>query len=142
MRGKIAVPLPNRFWPKLEWQSNGCWKWTGFLRPDGYGHIRVKKDGEWTWEQAHRVSFRLIKGEIPKGMQLDHLCRNPWCCHPYHLEIVTPKENVKRSRKPLSPTCGKGHVFDASNTYIRRDKGTRMCMKCHNLAQNKRYSKK
>lgn len=29
-------------------------------------------------------------------MQLDHLCRNPACCNPSHLEPVTPKENTRR----------------------------------------------
>ena len=45
---------------------------------------------------AHRAIYEWKRGPIPDGMKLDHLCRNPSCVNPDHLEIVTQCENVRR----------------------------------------------
>lgn len=37
-------------------------------------------------------------GAIPTNMDLDHLCRNPICVNPDHLEPVTHLENVRRGK--------------------------------------------
>lgn len=36
------------------------------------------------------------KGEIPHGLEIDHLCNKPTCCNPDHLEAVTRAENERR----------------------------------------------
>lgn len=40
--------------------------------------------------------FQLYKRFIPNDMEIDHLCRNPGCCNPDHLELVTHAENNRR----------------------------------------------
>lgn len=45
---------------------------------------------------AHRVTYTLLRGRIPEGMELDHLCRNTTCVNPWHLEPVTGEENKRR----------------------------------------------
>jgi hypothetical protein len=35
-------------------------------------------------------------GSIPENLELDHLCRNPACVRPDHLEPVTHLENLRR----------------------------------------------
>lgn len=45
---------------------------------------------------AHRVSYELFVGELPRGMTLDHLCMVKQCVNPGHLEPVTVYENSKR----------------------------------------------
>jgi hypothetical protein len=74
--------------------SSPCWIWQLKIhKVSGYGIVRVagrdKLAHRWSYEQQH--------GEIPDGMQLDHLCRQRDCINPYHLEPVTPMENTRRS---------------------------------------------
>lgn len=91
------LPLDVRFWSKVDQLTSpeGCWPWLGHRMPRGYGQVRV---GTTHW-LAHRVAYTLTFGPIPKGMVLDHLCRNTWCVNPDHLEVVTQRENLRRSRE-------------------------------------------
>ena len=35
--------VTERFWNKVEFQKNGCWVWTGYIKPDiGYGVKYIK----------------------------------------------------------------------------------------------------
>jgi hypothetical protein len=71
-----------------------CWTWIRSKDSHGYGAIR--RDGKAY--RAHRYFYEMHRGAIPEGMQLDHLCRNPDCVNPDHLEPVTNRENVLRGR--------------------------------------------
>jgi hypothetical protein len=73
--------------------ASGCHEWTGAAVQRGYGVLTVGGQG-WL---AHRLSWVLHNGPVPDGLELDHLCRNPRCVKPDHLEPVTPAENVRRS---------------------------------------------
>ncbi len=42
--------------------------------------------------------YREKYGDIPAGMDLDHLCRNESCVNPDHLELVTHAKNCRRGR--------------------------------------------
>lgn len=68
-------------------QENGCWIWTGCIN-------KVTKYGHTHNESAHRVIWKLIYGNIPKGMQILHHCDNPPCVNPYHLFLGTAKDNM------------------------------------------------
>jgi hypothetical protein len=37
-----------------------------------------------------------LRGPIPGGLVIDHLCRNPRCVNPGHMEPVSQAENVRR----------------------------------------------
>lgn len=77
----------------------------------------------------------MLIGPIADGMTLDHLCRNPACVNPAHLEPVSQRENNLRA--PTSVTsinsakthCKHGHPYDAANTY-HMPGGGRDCRKC------------
>lgn len=110
--------------------ATGCHNWTGAKDSNGYGHAQVQKQ----WVAAHRWFYARAKGEIPGGLVIDHLCRNPACCNPDHLEAVTQRENIARGFSPTSSNAAKvhclhGHPFTEANTYRRPD-GTRDCRAC------------
>lgn len=46
---------------------------------------------------AHRWSYEIFKGEIPKGLWVLHSCDNPSCINPAHLRVGTPSENTKEA---------------------------------------------
>jgi hypothetical protein len=64
------------------------WWWTGWRSPAGYG----KLGSRW----AHRLAHELLVGPIPEGWVVDHLCREPSCVNPEHLQAVTTTENWER----------------------------------------------
>ena len=81
-----------RFWAKVNKNAaSGCWEWLAHLHK-GYGQFGVKR----VIKYAHRVSYELLKGPIPAGLEIDHLCKNPKCVNPNHLEPVTRQENLSR----------------------------------------------
>lgn len=92
--------------------------------------------------RAHRLSYRLWKGEIAEGLVLDHLCRITGCINPAHLEAVTDKVNILRGIGPTARNaqkthCLRGHPFDAKNTHInpRGDRVCRICARAIRAAQ-------
>jgi hypothetical protein len=71
-----------------------CWEWTGSLMTDGYG----QKCHGGRYVAAHRLVYEALVGPVPEGLELDHLCGNPSCVNPDHLEPVTHQENMRRGR--------------------------------------------
>lgn len=140
----------QRIAERITIDENGCWIWNGAKIPAGYGHIRIKGRDKYT----HIVMFELTKGDIPAGLELDHLCRNRACCNPEHLEAVTHKVNInrgsrnhgKRFRKIILvngipvPICKNGHLLTPDNV-ISENRGTKTrCLICRR--KSKRESAK
>lgn len=109
--------------------TTNCINWLG-CKQRGYG--RFGQDGQM--HQAHRFAFEALIGPVPKGMVLDHLCRNRACMNPAHLEPVTMRENTLRGEGPSAIAarrshCAAGHLLNAENTYLRKS-GARECWVC------------
>lgn len=138
---RATQPSEDRFWAKVDKEGHaGCWIWTG-ARLSGYGMFW--EDGRT--RRAHRFAYELLVGGIPEGLVLDHLCRNPECVNPGHLEPVTQRENTMRGEgfAPVNAAkthCKHGHSLTEDNVYRRRD-GRRMCRPCQ-LAAVKRRSER
>lgn len=119
----------------------GGWGWGGFVDRKGYGRMSVTlANGKRTTVGAHQVSYMLHRGDVPEGLELDHLCRNPLCSNPLHLEAVTHVENVRRGRiargadhyQAQKTHCVNGHPFDEANTL--RTGRRRHCRACQRAA--------
>ncbi len=107
--------------------------------PSGYGEVR--NNGKI--RRAHIVSYEQNIGQVPKGMDLDHLCRIRSCVNPMHLEPVSRLVNLSRSPHRILyrfqdaaaavTHCPLGHPYDAENTYMDK-RGCRGCKKCRQAA--------
>jgi hypothetical protein len=139
-----ARPIADRFWEKVNKDSqrtfNGtqCWEWLAST-DKGYGQFGI---GHGRNVSAHRLAYELVRGAIPDGLTLDHLCRNTICVNPDHLEPVTMAVNVLRGDSPPSQNarrthCKRGHPFNEENTCISH-KGRRTCRVCRRMAKRKK----
>ena len=128
----------DRFWRYVAPDADThCWAWTGAIRPDGYGYFWPGSGSRY----AHRFAYKLLVGNIPRNLELDHLCRNRGCVNPGHLEPVSRLINIHRS--PIAPSainarkthCKRGHAFVGDNI-IWLDAGRRRnCRECRRLRQ-------
>lgn len=122
----------KRFQAKFDVSGSGCWLWHAPLDKDGYGVFYLRRRAR----RAHRVGWFLLNGPIPKGMVVNHICKQRSCVNPQHLTLVTVRENaLQDSESPAAINarkthCPKGHGFD------RRYGGQRYCSTCE--AEKKR----
>lgn len=118
---------------------SGCWLWIGGLSSDGYGSFSVQR----RHIKAHKFAYLERFGEVPAGLELDHLCRIRCCVNPDHLEPVTHRENVARgnsvSALNASKThCPRGHSYSIATRGIMR----RVCLICEREANRRCYARR
>lgn len=111
------------FWSKVSIPDNqaDCWVWTATTSHNGYGRYWIAP----RWVSAHRYAHEALKGPIPEGLQMRHLCHNRLCCNPMHLVPGTAKENAQDSidagRFTRGETHGNSKLTDASIIAIRQN---------------------
>jgi len=142
MRKRQTKPLLERLLAKRSIDPvTGCWNFQG-TKPNGYGQITLGRRGEGI-ALTHVVAYRAFVGDIPEGLELDHLCRNPACFNPSHLEPVTHQVNIQRGDWPhkggmamaairrAQTHCLRGHEFTEDNTRVYD--GRRWCKSCDKI---------
>lgn len=141
-----TMPAADRIASCIEVLDNGCWQWTGFITPEGYGALGYKGKRNVL---AHRAVYEEFVGPIPNGLTLDHTCHTDntacpgafqcphrSCVNPDHLEPVTSAVNVQRGNNTRKTACVHGHDYTPENTYRGRN-GTsaRRCVKCYTIRE-------
>lgn len=122
--------------------ATGCWIWQRATNGKGYGQFTLM--GRTVL--AHRAAYFLLVGEVPDGLDLDHLCRQRGCVNPSHLEPVTNRENALRGEGPTAKNaakthCLRGHALTPDNlvpSEIKR--GYRICRDCAHTRAKARYA--
>lgn len=117
----IALLSP-KFWSKVAvGDPSNCWIWA---RGEGREGLRALLHGGRLTEPAHRFAYLSVRSRIPKGLELDRLCRNPICVNPEHLEPVTGRENTLRGEGPATVSARKTRTrasgLDTAAAGIRR----------------------
>ena len=120
----------ERFLEKIDF-GTGCWEWMA-ARRTGYGAFAVPPKRVLP---AHRFAYELMRGPIPDGLVIDHLCRNRGCVNPWHLEVVTNRVNILRGtgwsgRHARVTHCPKGHEYTEVNIIWRSGGRRRNCRTC------------
>lgn len=115
--------------------ATGCWLWTAYTHPTGYGRIAI---GGGHTRNAHQVAYQLLVGPVADGLELDHLCRVRRCINPAHLEPVTHQINVIRGAIGMKTHCPYGHAYTTANTYRSPSRGARECRTCQRRREQAR----
>ena len=126
-----------RFSKKYRLNKKGCWVWFGAKNNEGYGCFRWNNH----WGLAHRFSYEQVKGKIPTGLEIDHLCRNRRCVRPHHLEAVTHQVNALRGESlsaihAKKKVCPRGHRY----TFLQeKHRLKRICKTCRRYNERAKY---
>lgn len=100
--------------------ESGCWIWEKGVDKDGYGNFSTKARETI---RAHRISYFIYKGEIPKGKMVLHTCDTPSCVNPNHLYIGDNYDNMRDRSvrgRGVFHTNEKHPACKFSNTEIKR----------------------
>lgn len=136
----VSRPAEERFLEKIEIAPTGCWIWTAATNRHGYGMFNPGRSTGRRWRAAHIWAYEHFIGTVPDGLELDHLCRNPRCANPNHLEPVSHAVNIRRGitvqrnreRFAAQTHCKNGHPFSGENLLMSG--GIRICRTCKRAA--------
>ena len=132
--------VTSDLWIRKVERDGDCIVWTGPLKGDGYGQVRL--NGHKVY--VHRVSWVAANDrDLRPGYTVDHVaargCRSRACVNPEHLDEVTMRENARRA--PVAVTtihaakthCAQGHPLAGPDANLVRAQlaiGKRTCRVC------------
>uniref|UniRef100_A0A6M3IM37 Putative homing endonuclease n=1 Tax=viral metagenome TaxID=1070528 RepID=A0A6M3IM37_9ZZZZ len=106
----------ERFWSNVDKEGpNSCWIWKGSVNSMGHGQMLFMRRNI----TAHRVSWIINVGPIPKRKCILHHCDNRLCVNPAHLYVGTQSDN-NRDRAHRNPTGQGGRFTKVPDIEIER----------------------
>ena len=141
-RVTLTTEAVARFWSYIN-KTPTCWLWTGVPNDQGYGQLRIDNIKVY----GHRLAYHLMRGPIPAGMQVDHICRVRHCVNPDHLEVVSHRTNTLRGISPHAVNkrkthCDHGHEYTPANTLWMGRPIRRRCRECRRIRDAARGPRK
>lgn len=97
--------------------ETGCWIWLGKRTARGYGPYGRYYD---TFKGAvpHPSDEERAEGQWMRNHR-DHLCKTTACVNPYHLQVVRPSVNHRRSLNCNHPEANLFDVFGALSLHVK-----------------------
>ncbi len=123
----------KRFMSKVT-PTPSCWLWDATIMNTGYGQIYYKRK----LQLAHRVSYMLFVGTIPKGLWVLHNCDNRRCVNPNHLYVGTRQDNMDDMINRNHSQKGERHYgnkVSESDVIVIRDMTDKKLMSTRKLAK-------
>lgn len=119
--------------------DRGCWEWQRAKTSGGYGSVSKTAPER----QAHRLSWKVFRGEIPFLEEVLHSCDNPPCCNPDHLFLGSKSDNTQDAMKKGRLICDTSaaiaakttpqHIIDDVLLRVARNESRRSIAKIHNI---------
>lgn len=116
----------DNFWAKVNKRGHGgCWLWIAAIDSRGRGAF-VRRQRR---VQAHRISWELHHGPIPKGLWVLHHCDVRNCVNPKHLYLGDAQDNsddrLRRGRVRTHATPVDQLLFPHLSVRFKRANHTR-----------------
>lgn len=99
----------KQYYEKYVVKQDGCWTWKGTIEHTGYAKLSIRPP-----IKAHRASYIIHKGPIPKGLLVLHTCDVRDCTNPEHLWLGTHKQNTQDKIKKGRSNTAKGSSLKVS----------------------------
>ncbi len=135
----------------IQIQDDGCWRFIERIGNHGYGVLLVNDK----YFLAHRLSYLIFNGPIPKGKIIDHKCHDPHkcvggstcphrrCVNPSHLEISTHKDNTSKERSCRALMLHTEWQLRGLKAYQEIRKSSNHCIRGHEFTpENTRITKR
>lgn len=127
-KDKFINTIKNRFYQYvcIPQDENGCMEWSGSKSLRGRGSLNINKK----YYMAHRLSYLIYFGEIPKNMHVLHKCDNPSCVRPDHLFLGSHLDNMNDRKSKNRDPMKKGEIYKFSYQKLTGRSGNRKLTDC------------
>lgn len=115
--------------------TTNCIEWRG-TKWKGYGRITYRGSTIST----HKLSWTLLRGDIPKALRVLHSCDNPSCINVNHLWLGTDQDNASDKKlkgrgvypgPKVKMFCKRGHNISVVGRFRMKGRNSGPCKQCH-----------